>query len=482
MKKFLEIIKNKWLIKGTTTILLVLIVIACYIGLNMLVEKINIDDIDLTEKKLYSISEETKTKLKDLNEDVTIEIINTKNYSYLVDYIKKYSLVNEKIKIDEVEDLASRVDLQTKYNINDTDTLIVVKKGEKEKTISTSELYTYDYSTGKQIDLTEEKITNAIVELSIEEKPTIYILSSKAYYESKQALNSVVEQLKSEANEVKYLDILKTGEIPEDCKCLIIPTLKSDLNDLERDKILEYTKNGGKIMVLTSQNILNIETPNLNKVFAEYGFSIEYGAIFEQDTSKMLQNAPEFVITDVSANFMSNINMSMKMCFIDAGRIKFVDDDKLTELGVTYDAIATTGITSFERTNFNIQSYNRTEQDGEEGSFIVGADITKKISDDVSSELIIYSSEVSSTNVQIPISEQYYMYAVDLYNNKDIVLNSIAHLTERTEIITIRKDDDSEIYTVTAKQNTIIKIIIFSIPFIIIIIGIIIWFIRKRRK
>jgi len=179
---------------------------------------------------------------------------------------------------------------------------------------------------------------------------------------------------------------------------------------------------------------------------------------------------------------MSNINMSMKMCFIDAGRIKFVDDDKLTELGVTYDAIATTGITSFERTNFNIQSYNRTEQDGEEGSFIVGADITKKISDDVSSELIIYSSEVSVTNVQIPISEQYYMYAVDLYNNKDIVLNSIAHLTERTEIITIRKDDDSEIYTVTAKQNTIIKIIIFSIPFIIIIIGIIIWFIRKRRK
>lgn len=482
MKKFLEIIKNKWLIKGTTTILLVLIVIACYIGLNMLVEKINIDDIDLTEKKLYSISEETKTKLKDLNEDVTIEIINTKNYSYLVDYIKKYSLVNEKIKIDEVEDLASRVDLQTKYNINDTDTLIVVKKGEKEKTISTSELYTYDYSTGKQIDLTEEKITNAIVELSIEEKPTIYILSSKAYYESKQALNSVVEQLKSEANEVKYLDILTTGVIPEDCKCLIIPTLKSDLNDLERDKILEYTKNGGKIMVLTSQNILNIETPNLNKVFAEYGFSIEYGAIFEQDTSKMLQNAPEFVITDVSAKFMSNINMSMKMCFIDAGRIKFVDDDKLTELGVTYDAIATTGITSFERTNFNIQSYNRTEQDGEEGSFIVGADITKKISDDVSSELIIYSSEVSSTNVQIPISEQYYMYAVDLYNNKDIVLNSIAHLTERTEIITIRKDDDSEIYTVTAKQNTIIKIIIFSIPFIIIIMGITIWFIRKRRK
>ena len=65
MKKFLEIIKNKWLIKGTTTLLLVLIVIACYIGLNMLVEKVNVENLDFTEKKLYSLSDETKTKLSD---------------------------------------------------------------------------------------------------------------------------------------------------------------------------------------------------------------------------------------------------------------------------------------------------------------------------------------------------------------------------------------------------------------------------------
>ena len=74
MKKFLEIIKNKWLIKGTTTLLLVLLVIACYIGLNMLVEKINVENLNITEKKLYSLSDETKTKLKDLDQDVTIQI------------------------------------------------------------------------------------------------------------------------------------------------------------------------------------------------------------------------------------------------------------------------------------------------------------------------------------------------------------------------------------------------------------------------
>ena len=84
MKKFLEIIKNKWLIKGTTTLLLVLIVIACYIGLNMLVEKVNVENLDFTEKKLYSLSDETKTKLSDLNQDVTIQLINATNYRYLI--------------------------------------------------------------------------------------------------------------------------------------------------------------------------------------------------------------------------------------------------------------------------------------------------------------------------------------------------------------------------------------------------------------
>lgn len=62
MKKFLEIIKNKWLIKWTTTIALIIIVIAAYILLNWGIGKINVEDIDFTEKKLYSLSDETKRK------------------------------------------------------------------------------------------------------------------------------------------------------------------------------------------------------------------------------------------------------------------------------------------------------------------------------------------------------------------------------------------------------------------------------------
>ena len=482
MKKFLEIIKNKWLIKGTSTLLLVLIIIALYVGINILANEINIEDLDFTEKKLYSLSDETKTKIKDLNEDVTIQLINASDYVYLTDYAKKYEAINDKIKVEEITDLSSRVDLKTKYDLEDTDMLIVVKKGDKEKTIQEYDLYTYDYSTGKQIDLTEEAITNAIVELSLEDKPKIYIFSGKTLYNPEQSLYSVVEELTNEANEVEYLDILTTGSVPEDCDCLILTTLEQDLNELERDKILEYIRNGGKLMMLTSQNIIETEMPNLEQIYAEYGFTIDYGVIFEQDTSKMLQNAPEFAVTDAYASYMNDIKMSLKMCYVDAGKIQFEDEDKLEELGVTYETISKTGETSFIRTNFESQSYTKTDEDGEEGEFIVGAYITKKISDDVSSQLIIFSSEVSASNLQIPISSEYYLYAIDLHNNKDVILNSISHLTERTDTITIRKDDESEIYTVSEQEDRVIRAIIFAVPVAIIVVGIIVAIIRKRRK
>lgn len=480
-KKLFEIIKNKWLIKGTTTLLLVAIIIACYVLINFGVSKLNIEDIDCTEKKLYSLSDETKNKMAELEKDITIQLINMSSSSYVIEYANKYPAVSKKINVEEISDLSSRVDLQTKYNISESDSLIVVKSGEKEKTLTLNDLYTYDYSTGQQIDKTEEAITNAIVEVTLDEKPHIYILSGKAYYDTEQALSSIVSTLQDESNDVDYVDILTTGEIPSDCDCLIITTLGQDLSELERDKILDYINNGGKILMLTSQNMLDVDTPNFDQILEQYGVTLGYGAVFEQDTSKMLQDSPNMIIEDVSASFMSKLDMKIKMCLINAGKIEFAADDKLEELGVTYETVATTTDKAFVRTNFDTKSSSRTEQDSEEGSAIVGAYVNKKISDDKNSQLIIYSNELFASNVQVLISSQYYTYAVELYNNEDVILNSISHLTEREDTIVIRKTNESETYSVTDQEDVVIKTIIFVVPIMMIFTGIVVWIFRRRK-
>ena len=71
-----------------------------------------------------------------------------------------------------------------------------------------------------------------------------------------------------------------------------------------------------------------------------------------------------------------------------------------------------------------------------------------------------------------------------IYNNADLVLNSIADLTNRDQDITIRKSYSDSItdFTATDAQKSLIMKIIFIVPIAIIIIGLIIWFNRRRRQ
>ena len=63
--KFIEIIKKKWLINGTKTLILVLLIIAIFLGLNIGMQKLNLAPIDFSQEKLYTLTDESKNKVKE---------------------------------------------------------------------------------------------------------------------------------------------------------------------------------------------------------------------------------------------------------------------------------------------------------------------------------------------------------------------------------------------------------------------------------
>ena len=145
--------------------------------------------------------------------------------------------------------------------------------------------------------------------------------------------------------------------------------------------------------------------------------------------------------------------------------------------------LATTSEGAYFRTDFNNSS--STAEEGEESkSFVVGTELKKTISDensdDKESTMIIYGENYFAGDYQLTQNSQY--PAVQLVNNKDLVLNSIAYLTDKEEDITARKSTGTVTYTATTEQDRIVKIIIFAVPIIIIIIGIIVWQKRRRKK
>lgn len=483
--------KAKWLRQTSLTVLLIVIIVAVCIGINIAVEKVNITDFDFTQDKIYSLSDASKQIIQAVDKDVEIIILNQNlfnqmlgtNYNGIEDVSKKYNSVNKNITVEVIDDLTSRTDLIDEYGITADTPAVIVKCGEKGKLLSIYNLYTTDYTTGQLKNQSEEALTNAIIDVTTDKKPIIYNLTGHNKYSS-DYLYYFSADLEAEAYEFEDLNLLTTGSVPEDCSVLMITTLAEDITEAERDAILDYINKGGKIILFSDPNSTGREMPNFQKVLDEYGVSISEGVMLESDSDKMLYGTPSAIIVTVSpyTSVTSATNMNINACFMTAGRVDIADSDKLEELGVQVETLATTGANSFYRTDYSIETASKTDADEDAGNATVGALLKKTINDETTSELIVYSNNIFITNLQIAISSQYFSYALDFYNNEDLATNSIAYLTDRDNMITIRKDVEQSTYTVSEQQNTIILSIIFAIPAVIVVIGIVVWIIRRRKK
>ena len=108
--------------------------------------------------------------------------------------------------------------------------------------------------------------------------------------------------------------------------------------------------------------------------------------------------------------------------------------------------------------------------------------VKNAINENTKATLIIYANGIFATEVEIPINENYALYPIERNNNKDLALNSVAYLTEREDTITIRKSTSTVTISPTETEDTIVKIIIFAVPIAIIILGIVVWQVRRRKK
>lgn len=478
--KFIQIIKKKWLRSIALTILLFAIIVAAYLVINFVVKQANFTDFDFTKEKIYSISQATEDKLQNLDKDVTISVYNM--YQYVEDFAYKYANLNDHIKVEKLENLNAKTDWKTNYGVTDTSAFVVIQTEDREKILFNSDFYTYDYTSGQEIDTTEEAITNAILDVTIEEKPKIYFLTGHNLY-TEAYFQYLEMSLEGEANEVEYIDLLKTGSVPEDCKVLVITALQEDITAKEKDAILDYIKQGGEILLLLDPNLNKIDMPNFQAVLDEYGVSVSEGYLLEGDANQMMAGAPNFIIAPInsSSELVKNIDMGLNVCLVNSGKLDIASTKKLEEKNVTLETLATVSDKAFYRTDLESTSENKIDSDEDAKGATVAAMLTKQMDEDKTSKLIVFANTVFATNIQI--DSQYYIYAITNYNNEDVLLNSVSYLTQREDNITIRKDSETvATYNVTEMQTRIVLGLIFSIPILIVVIGIVVWQLRRRKK
>ena len=486
MRKFIKLVKEKWLRQTSLTILLVAIIFLIFLLVNKIIQNIDLAPIDFTKEKLYSLSDESKEEVAKVEVNVNMYFFGFSEDSSQVILGKQYHDVNDKINI-QVINTEERPDLASEYNVSTTDTLVTISSNQRYKVVEYSEMYTYDSTTYESIDITEQKLTNAILDVTIAKKPQVYFLTGHGEYgiSSSSYMYTLSQYITNEVNDVNTLDLL-TSDMPEVCDVLVIANPIKDFTDLETQKITEYINNGGKIIWMQNPYLINDNLDestlvNVNKILALYGISFSKGIVCEQNANNMIMGNPDLIIPELSYNdIVKDIYTDGYLVMIDAGKINTADYEALEELNVTASPFIQSTENSFYRDNTNSSIYQKLNDD-EEGPFVLGEMLTKKINDDKTSTLIAISNAMFETNVPIQIGQNV-TTPIALRNNKDILLNSVAYLSDREDTIRIRKDVGVVTYTATQEQDNIVKIIIFGVPVIIIIAGIIVSVVRKRRN
>ena len=489
--RFINTIKKRWLISGTNTLLLIAILIAIVILINSAVQSLNLTPIDCTSNKEYTLTNESKDRVKNIGNDVNIYFVGYEDSATQVSLARQYNKTNNKINVEGI-DANERTDIASKYNVTNDSKAIIVENGEKSKTLYSDDLYTYD-SSYQTIDLTEEKITSAILNVTSEKIANVYFLSGYSDYslEYSGGMYYLSSYLKDEVLNYETLDMLVKGSIPDDCDTLVITTPNKDFDELTTNEITKYINNGGKILWLNSSYSETKDLPNVNKILALYGINpFEVGYIYETDNSRTALGYASCIVEDLGSTDIAK--KLTNAVLLNATKIN-VNTDELSNLGVTKEDLISTSSTSYFRKNVSNTS-SGTDGD-EQGGFTVGGIFTKKISssteteentdensDDngISSTLVIFGDNNFVSDIQITSQTNPMLI---LANNKDLMLNSIAYLTNNDEDITIRKDyTKSSNFTPTDGQKLTIIRIIYLVPIAIILLGFIVWNIRRGRK
>lgn len=479
--------RRKWVVDSTKVFLIVAILIASYIALNLGIKNLDLPEIDVTENKVFTLTDASKKAVSDIQNEIKIYAYGFEEDSTLMDFLKQYHEANEKIT-SEILTEESNYGLVQEYGLESGYQVLVLVSGDSKKVIDSSSFSTYDYTTYQQVDVTEQTVTNSILSLTDVNKPKIYFSTGHNELSIDKDMVSLGLYLNNEAYEYANINILQARSIPEDCNVLAITSPDKDFTEEEVTIIKDYINRGGNIYFTMDTVADGTKLPNIQKVLDEYGVTFENGYIMELDEKSALSGYSQIFTPQIAPDHQITMDIytDSYMWLVYSGRLTWKDAGELTNLGVSKASVLKTSETAAFITDLS-KDVNEAIKSAKVEECEIAAVAAKTIKDaegkdtEVQSKLVISAVGSHATDYKISqLSDTYPLVAFG--SNRDFILNSFAFLAEKDNVVTIRKDMANSTYTPTEIQNRIVLTIIFSVPLIIIVSGIIIWRYRKMRK
>ena len=516
-RKF-DLLVSRRLINLSSTIVFVVVLLAIYFILTSILKTINLPNADMTQSKTYTLSQETKEAMKKIDKDINIYVLNMSQLfsnhftgvgdvqNNATEIIKEFSKVNPKIHVSVIPDSSKNQTFASNYGIgNNSVPAVVIESGEEYRLILGIDMYNdyqdtdkifdieetnniYSIVSFKNINLVEERVANSIISLTKESKKKVYIYTINARHDLSTDNLSFMNDLVTYGNNVDVVtdgnsvDVVTDGSIPDDCDLLVMPGLSSDLSIDQVDAIIEYIRKGKNIFILQSNDFDGTKYPNFQKVLEEYNLKIGEGIIFDETLDNNLLGSPDYLVEKTLASSITNGEDKNYYIFtINTAPIEYLENDDT----VDYEVLCETSDKAFIRTNPYQYDTNgnvineRTSADGEYKKEVIGILANKKY-DGKESKLILFASDEITVDVPVKMikTQQFLSY---MFQNKRFVINSTNYLLDNKDVISVEKLSTKPEFKGEESEYEALRIVVLIGASSVIVVGLIVWYIRRKR-
>lgn len=459
---------------GAYSFAAVVIAVAAAAVINLLAGEVpaKYTTFDVTANKLYSLTEDTKTLLDGLEDTINIYVLSSESAqdTTVEKTLEQYEALSDSITVTYVDPMVNPK-FHTKYTDAEiTRNSLIVESDKRSKVLDYTTLYetNIDYTTYSQVVTgydAEGQITSAIDYVTSDDMPKIYFIEGHGELALETDFNAAIEK----ANvDYESINLLQYDMVPEDAECVVIHAPTSDFSEDDTEKILNYLKNGGDALIVTTWTTEDMS--NFQKILNYYEITAADGMVIEEDANGYYQS-PFYILPTIEYDTVTDA-VSDSYIFAPYAQGLLLPEETGDDLELI--PLLSTSAQSYAKADVNnAEDYSKQENDAA-GPFTLGVRAVKTIDDDIISTAIIYSSESLFTDsADMMVSGA----------NMTLFSSSISMLVSEMASAIAVPVKSYDVSYLTISQSNIVMMgmtITIIIPLLILMGGFVIWF--RRRK
>ena len=438
----------------------ILVVIAAVVVANVLADRYN-KSYDSTANKRYSLSEQTTKIVKGLKQDATITYFDqSTRFRDGKDLLDQYANLSPKVHVKYV-DPDKDPELAREAGIRSFGTAVVQIGTKHEEAKS----------------MTEEGITGAFIRDLKSNTRTVCFASGSGEHQldnsDREGLSRFKELLSKDNYESRAVDLLSKAEVPSDCTTLVIAGPTKNYEQPEVDAIKKYVEDGGRAFFMLDPPLKLgheeiADNDALVNLLQSWGVTMDKDLILDLNPLGQIAGlGPQVaLVTSYASQPIVDQLRGTATGFPLARSLEIKNTDK-TNVQKLFDSSSTSLATG----NLSSPTVNVKDPKNKNGPLTLAAAGTFNTGKENSQgRFVVVGCSTWAAN-----------RFIDFNGNDDLASNAVNWLASDEDLISIRpKPPEDRRITMTGRQLSWVRAVSqFVLPFVVVIMGVSVWW--KRR-